>query len=479
MVGIVRNVNYGMGMMRTLLTVDRLPGVVVALLSGVALLFLLNPPAAWSPNEARTAALVIFVIALWATNLLPEYITALLFFLLAMLFMLAPAEVLFSGFRTTAFWLILSGLIIGVAISTTGLGVRIAGWTARRLRGGYGTVIASLTGLGVGFGFLMPSAMGRVILLVPIAVAIAEHFGFGRGSNGRRGIVLAMVLGSFIPTFAVLTANVPNLVLAGMSESNYGIVFLYGEYLLLHFPVLGFVKAVVIALLIIRLFPDTLKPSVSTALNTDNLRSRQQYILGALLLVLVALWVSDAVHGISPAWIALGGAIFLMLPGVAIVSQKQFNEKVNYASLLFVAAILGLGSVVAHSGLGGRFAAVVMSELPLDGETPFINYLLISATSMVTGLFTTLPGVPAVMTPITNDLAYATGFSNQSILHMQVVGFSTMLFPYQAPPVVVGMQLAGEQGRDAIKVCVLLAIVTLVVLVPLNYLWWSGLGRLA
>lgn len=41
---------------------------------------------------------------------------------------------------------------------------------------------------------------------------------------------------------------------------------------------------------------------------------------------------------------------------------------------------------------------------------------------------------------------------------------------------IIGMQLAGERMGEAIKVCLLLAAVTLLTLLPLNYLWWRWLG---
>ena len=48
-------------------------------------------------------------ILLWATSLLPEYLTALLFFAAVAVFHAAPPDVLFSGFQSEAFWLVLGG----------------------------------------------------------------------------------------------------------------------------------------------------------------------------------------------------------------------------------------------------------------------------------------------------------------------------------------------------------------------------------
>ena len=57
-----------------------------------------------------------------------------------------------------------------------------------------------------------------------------------------------------------------------------------------------------------------------------------------------------------------------------------------------------------------------------------------------------MPGVPAVWTPLAEELANSTGFSVEAVLMTQVIGFSTVLFPYQVGPLIVAMGLA-KQNR--------------------------------
>jgi di/tricarboxylate transporter len=59
-----------------------------------------------------------------------------------------------------------------------------------------------------------------------------------------------------------------------------------------------------------------------------------------------------------------------------------------------------------------------------------------------------------------------------------VIGFSTTIFPYQAPPLLIGMQLAQVKLTEAIKLCLYLAVISILLLLPLNYLWWNLLGWL-
>ncbi len=55
----------------------------------------------------------------------------------------------------------------------------------------------------------------------------------------------------------------------------------------------------------------------------------------------------------------------------------------------------------------------------------------------------------------------------------QVLGFSTIVFPFQSAPLVVAMQLAGVSLKHAAKLCLILTAITITILFPLDYLWWS------
>ena len=73
----------------------RLRYVVGAVAAGVALWIVLSRPGGLTANQASSAALIVVTLALWATAIIPEILTSLLFFLSAMLLVLAPAEVVF------------------------------------------------------------------------------------------------------------------------------------------------------------------------------------------------------------------------------------------------------------------------------------------------------------------------------------------------------------------------------------------------
>ncbi len=155
---------------------------------------------------------------------------------------------------------------------------------------------------------------------------------------------------------------------------------------------------------------------------------------------------------------------------------SAFNGEINYSSFFYVAGILGLGAVVAHSGLGDELARTVVETVGfVPGETGR-NFAAMVLVTMAVSLASTNPGVPAVMTPLAPAISQASGMPLETVLMSQVVGFSIFLLPYQTPPVIVGLQLGGVAVHQAIKVTLLLALVSLIALLPLNYLWWRALG---
>lgn len=215
----------------------------------------------WLTHPLLLPSLIVGVtIVLWATSLLPEFLTALLFFTAAMVAKIAPPEVIFGGFASSAFWLVFSGFVLGVAIRKTGLADRAARALSAKLTDSWPLMVASVVLLSYALAFVMPSNMGRIALLMPIVAAMAKRAGIADGSRAWFGLALAVGFGTFQLSATILPANVPNLVMSGAAEGSYGIHLNYVPYLLLHTPVLGILKGLILIGLICWLFPGSPKP---------------------------------------------------------------------------------------------------------------------------------------------------------------------------------------------------------------------------
>lgn len=431
----------------------------------------------WLSHPLFLPSIIVGVtILLWATSLLPEFITALLFFAAAMTAKIAPPDVIFGGFASSAFWLVFSGFVLGIAIRKTGLADRAARALSSRLTDSWLLMVASVVLLSYALAFVMPSNMGRIALLMPIVAAMAKRAGIEDGTRAWYGLALAVGFGTFQLSATILPANVPNLVMSGAAEGAYGIHLNYVPYLLLHTPVLGWLKGVALIGLICWLFPG--KPQPPQICEPLPPMSGDEKRLAWLLAVVLTLWVTESWHGIGPAWTGLVAAVVTLLPRVGFINGEEFASGVNIRTCIYVAGILGLAITVTQTGIGAVVGNALLHIMPLNEDAPFTSFLALTGITSALNFIMTANGVPALYTTFAQSFSDATGFPLLSVIMIQVLGYSTPLLPYQASPIVVAMALGKVPARAGMLLCLALAAVSYVLLLPLDYLWYQVLGKL-
>lgn len=441
-------------------------------LSALTLAFM-PPVAGMTPAMMKSCALIVFTIGFWAVGALPEHLTGLLFFLIAMVFAIAPANVVFSGFESATLWLVLGGLIMAEAVNRTGLAQRLAVLMFDRYCDSYRHLVVAVVMAAIVLSFVMPATVGRVLLLVPIVIAAGERAGFAVGSRGYYGLTLAALMTTYQCGTGILPANAPNLVLAGAAETLYRLPLHYAEYLLWQFPVMGLVKGGLIILATWWFFPATAS-RVAAHAELPAMTSEQKRLTAILVLALV-LWITDFAHGVKAGWVALAAGIACVLPRIGVMSYAAFNE-VRFGAFFYVAATLGTGMLTQQSGLSAALGRGVDATLALQPGDDFRNFVLLSLFTTVAGVFTTNPAQPAVLAPLAQSFADVTGWPLKTALMTLAVGFSTMLLPHQVPPMMVGMQLAKLRYGAVLVMALPLAAIGLVALLPLQYAWWRLIG---
>ena len=101
--------------------------------------------------------------------------------------------------------------------------------------------------------------------------------------------------------------------------------------------------------------------------------------------------------------------------------------------------------------------------------------MLLSVLGALMGVVATNPAQPALLTPLAGEFAQAAGWPIKAVLMTIAVGFNMMVLPYQVPPAVIGMRIAGIGLRAALGVTLPLAAIG-VALLPIDYLWWRLIG---
>jgi anion transporter len=444
------------------------------IVSAAMAIYFVPPPAGVTANVMHAGALLVLVMGLWAIGSLPEYFVALIFFTLAILLQVAAPAVIFSGFASGTLWLVLGGLVIAEAVRSTGLGERIARVALGTQTLSYQKLVTASVLVSLALSFLMPATVARILLLVPIMAAVSERHGLMRGSMGYTGVMLATILATFQCGTAILPANAPNLVLAGAAETLYGVQLIYAEYLWAQFPVMGLLKGLLIIVMVCWLCPAETRTGAGAAELPP--MSAEEKRLAVIVFASLALWATDFLHGIRPGWIALAAAVIAMMPRIGAVPVTIFQERVRFGTFFYIGGILGLGAVMIETGLSVAIGNAVLGLFRFEPGADVTNFAILSLLSTFAGLITTNPSQPALLAPLAGHFAEATGWPLKTALMTSAIGFSTVILPYQVPPVVVGLQVAHLSVQTAIRVTVPLAAISIIGLIPLNYVWWRLIG---
>lgn len=431
---------------------------------------------------AAAAGLTVFCIGLWGSVALPEYWTALAFLLVASLLGIAPVETIFSGFYSSVFWFFFSGLVLGAAINHTGLGHYVALAMSRFLGRTYFNIVALITSFSVLLAFLVPSATRRIVLLLPIVVALAERVGYGADSKGRTGMLLAATFGTILPAYTILPANAPNLMLVGMAETLFGHSISYWTYLLVNFPVLGLGKAILLVLVILRMFPAPVPLEAQSEASGPQKMTGKQRQLSILVLLCLGFWVTDQLHHIPSAWVGLVGALYCLWPQAGLMAPNAINKDINYGSLFFVTGIMGLAAVITEMGLGNLLVTLISEQMHFAPGQSWWNLALLTGTSSIVGMITNLPGIPAVLIPAAQGLSDITGLLLHTVLMTQVLAFSNVLLPYQAPPLIMATQVVSLSIGALSRLCLLMFVLSALLLAHLiscGGICWASSVRVA
>ena len=178
------------------------------------------------------------------------------------------------------------------------------------------------------------------------------------------------------------------------------------------------------------------------------------------------------------AWFRFGSLpdVATMNPYLLVTPYYDRDSDEWFCPFFYVGGVLGIVTLINKTGLGDFFGSRLIDLMGLQPGHEIRNFLSLCIVSTALSPLTTPPGVIAIMAPLSAKISTVTEFPLMTVLMTQVIGFSNVILPYHVPPIVVGLQVGGVSARDAAPLTLSLCAVTTFILIPINYLWWHGLG---
>jgi di/tricarboxylate transporter/CRP-like cAMP-binding protein len=343
----------------------RLAGFGLALLP--LSLWTMAPPdglgvAGWQALLTVVAAAILF-----ATEALAEEVIALALVASWVVTGLVAPRVALDGFASQPWVLVLAVLAVGVAVGNTGLMYRVALAALGRRPAGFASRCVTLALVGTAVTPTLPNATSRTALAAPMVREIAEALGFAPGGRAATGLALAALIGFGQMAGLFLTGSSVGLLVHGLLPDAIRLEFGFARWFIAALPLhlLLFAGGLLGVVWLYR-------PS-GTAANPGDRLALQRAVLGpmrsdeklclAVLIGLIAGFLSEPWHGINGAWLGVGALVVLAL-GRAL-DTTMVRTGVNWPFLLFFGAISSLATVFTTLGidtwLGARLAGLIQS----------------------------------------------------------------------------------------------------------------------
>jgi CRP-like cAMP-binding protein len=155
----------------------------------------LPPPLGLSAVAWHALVVLLAALPALALDAMLEGVLALLLAGAWVLFGIAAPAVALSGFATPSWVLVVAVLIIGAAITATGVLYRLALEAINHMRGGFPGEVTALSLAGLLIGPAVPNATSRVIIIAPMLKELVEALGYRARSKPAAGLAMAVLIG--------------------------------------------------------------------------------------------------------------------------------------------------------------------------------------------------------------------------------------------------------------------------------------------
>ena len=161
----------------------------------LALGFMVPTPSGLSAAAWHALVVVLAALPALVLDALLEGVLALLIAGAWVVFGITTPGIALAGFASASWVLVVSVLIIGAAITSTGVLYRLALETIAHMRGGFPGEVTALSLVGLLMGPAVPNATSRVIIIAPMLKELVEALGYRPQSKAAAGLAMAALIG--------------------------------------------------------------------------------------------------------------------------------------------------------------------------------------------------------------------------------------------------------------------------------------------
>ncbi len=445
-----------------------------------------RPPVADLSVQAMQAlGLLTGAICFWIGRVFDDYVVALIMAILWAALEIVPFETAFATFHSKTWWLMVGAMGLGLGAAQCGLLRRCTLLMLAALPPTYLGQTLALVVTGVLSAPAIPSIIAKVSIAAKLVPELVAGMGLPKRSKASAGFFMSMYLGFVISAPMFLTGSSTNLLLLEMLPAAERSAMTWLGWLKAAFlPALLAIAAVYVLIVLF------MRPREDVAIDNSHIKQklqelgplcRAEKITLAVLLIAVALWVTESMHGISAVTVALAGLAVLLATGV--ISKQSFQADLGWSTLIFLGVILNLGIVFPALGIDVFLGQKVSPLLaPLTGNVLVFMAALMGTTVALRFLIVSVNALLTILLLMLAPVAQQAGISIWVLgMAIQFIGHAVFILPYQSATYAVaaaatnGEAITSRETARGSTACIVAIMIAVLVSLP----FWAKLGLIS
>jgi sodium-dependent dicarboxylate transporter 2/3/5 len=453
----------------------------------------LEPPAGMTPAAWIVAGTMVLMACWWATEALPLAATALVPLAILPPLGAASAADLAQGYGNTTLFLILGGLLLGLAMERCNLHRRIAYAIVTRAGGhAQGLVLGMMCA--TGFVSMWVQNTSTTLMMIPVALSVATIVAPDTGTADRnainfgKAIVLCVAYAATIGGLGTLVGTATNALVVGFMQQSYGETITFAQWLVFGIPTVLLLMPIAWLVLVRIAFPfrlgeqATARDRLADAHRGLGPMSAAERRVTIILLVTAAFWIFGPLIQKLPGFSAWNDTTTALLAGLVLcLVQNGTKEggglllgadlrRVPWDVLLLFGGGLALAEAIQGSGLSEYLGVLLggVGTLPLLALIATMVAMLVFWTEFNSNVATA-----ATFMPILAAIAAASDHSVLQLVAPAAIAASCgFMLPVGTPPNAIvfgtGRLTMQEMIRSGWRVnLAAIAVVTLVSIVAI------------